>query len=182
MAADLDRTGIALPDQERPVQLKDVLPQTPDRKIHLCPPELDRQAQGGLYAYLPDPSTALHPLALISPAVARTVSSSLGELHTARVPVELHPADAAARGLADGEHVRVFNEHGEVHTTLRVSAEMRPGTACLPKGLWSHNTEDGHTANTLAPDSLSDVGAGACYNDARVEVTRAGRDSRAIRT
>jgi anaerobic selenocysteine-containing dehydrogenase len=182
MAAALDRTGIALPENQRAIQFKDVMPATPDRKIHLCPPELDREAEGGLYAYHPDPATALHPLALISPAQSRTITSSLGELHTGLVPIQLHPEDAAARGLADGEHVRVFNPHGEVLTTLRVSAEMRPGTACLPKGLWSHNTEDGHTANALAPDTLSHVGAGACYNDARVEVTRAIRDSEALRT
>jgi anaerobic selenocysteine-containing dehydrogenase len=98
------------------------------------------------------------------------------------VPVELHPDDAAARGLSDGDRVRVHNDHGEVHTTLRVSPDLRPGTAVLPKGLWSHNTEDGNTANALAPDTLTDLGAGACYNDARVEVTRARRDPPAIRT
>jgi hypothetical protein len=42
----------------------------------------------------------------------------------------------------------------------------------LPKGLWSHNTESGTTANALAPDTLSDLGGGACFNDARVEVRR----------
>jgi len=42
----------------------------------------------------------------------------------------------------------------------------------LAKGLWSHHTENGATANALAPDSLTDLGAGACYNDARVQVER----------
>ena len=41
---------------------------------------------------------------------------------------------------------------------------------CLPKGLWSHNTLDGNTANAVCPDSLSDLGGGACFNDARVQV------------
>jgi anaerobic selenocysteine-containing dehydrogenase len=182
MAADLAREGFAFPAEERAVQLVDVHPQTPDGKIHLCPPELDREAPGGLYAYRPDPATARHPLALISPALSRTISSSLGELHRDRVPVELHPDDAAARGLSDGDRVRVHNDDGEVVTTLRVSPDLRPGTAALPKGLWSHNTEDGNTANALAPDTLTDLGAGACYNDARVEVTRARRDPPAIRT
>ena len=42
----------------------------------------------------------------------------------------------------------------------------------LPKGLWSRHTEDGATANALCPDGLTDLGGGATFNDARVEVER----------
>jgi len=42
----------------------------------------------------------------------------------------------------------------------------------LPKGLWSHNTLNGATANALVPDTLSDLAGGACFNDARVEVAK----------
>ncbi len=41
---------------------------------------------------------------------------------------------------------------------------------CLPKGLWRKHTANGYTANALAPDSLTDLGGGACFNDARVDV------------
>ena len=51
---------------------------------------------------------------------------------------------------------------------------MREGVVFLPKGLWSHNTESGTTANALSPDTLTDLGGGACFNDARVEVERLG--------
>jgi len=40
----------------------------------------------------------------------------------------------------------------------------------LPKGLWRRSTYNGSTANALAPDSLTDLGDGACFNDARVQV------------
>ena len=43
----------------------------------------------------------------------------------------------------------------------------------LPKGLWRRHTLNGSTANALAPDTLTDIGAGACFNDARVQVERA---------
>ena len=56
----------------------------------------------------------------------------------------------------------------------RVSDALRPGVAVLTKGLWRHHTLSGTSANTLAPDTLTDVGAGACFNDARVEVARVG--------
>jgi hypothetical protein len=42
----------------------------------------------------------------------------------------------------------------------------------LPKGLWRSSTINHSTATALAPDALSDIGAGACFNDARVQVER----------
>ena len=45
----------------------------------------------------------------------------------------------------------------------------------LPKGLWGRHTLNGSTANALAPDTLSDLGAGACFNDARVQVESLGK-------
>ena len=49
---------------------------------------------------------------------------------------------------------------------------MKPGVVSLPKGLWRRNTMNGSTANALVPDDLTDLGDGACFNDARVNVTR----------
>ncbi len=161
------------PEGATPVQFVDVFPQTADGRIHLVPEALDAEAPGGLYAYRPDPGTARFPLALISPATDKTISSTLGELNRSRVPLELHPDDAAARGIADGESVRVFNELGEVRCRARVTTALRPGVVLLPKGIWSHNTDSGTTATALAPDTLTDLAGGACFNDARVEVERA---------
>jgi anaerobic selenocysteine-containing dehydrogenase len=174
LRAAVGRGEVATPSEgAAPVQFVDAFPQTPDRRIHLVPEALDAAAPGGLYAYRPDPGSGRFPLALISPATDRTISSTLGELHRAQVPLELHPDDAAARGIAEGEPVRVFNDFGEVRCRARLSAAMRPGVVLLPKGLWAHNTESGTTANALAPDTLTDLGGGACFNDARVEVERA---------
>jgi anaerobic selenocysteine-containing dehydrogenase len=97
----------------------------------------------------------------------------LGELRTSAAALEIHPSDAGARGIGDGDIVRVFNELGEVRCTARISKALKPGVVFLPKGLWSHNTQSGTTATALAPDTLADLGGGACFNDARVEVTPA---------
>src|SRR5262249_31131529 len=111
----LDEDKVALPDiGATPVQFVDVFPRTSDRKVHLVPPELDAEAAEGLYIYRPDPATDRHPLALVSPATRRTVSSSLGQLHKGQVPLELHPDDARTRGIADGDNVRVWNDLGTV--------------------------------------------------------------------
>ena len=167
----LEQDGFALPATGgAPVQFVDVLPRTPDRKVHLVPEELDREAPAGLYGYREDPGSREFPLALISPATDQTISSTLGELRRGQVALEIHPEDAGARGIGEGDTVRVFNLSGEVRCLARISAGLRAGVVLLPKGLWSHNTLNGSTATTFAPDTLTDLGGGACFNDARVEV------------
>ena len=168
-----EQGAASAPHEGRPVQFRDVFPQTPDRKVDLFPDHLDREAPAGLYEYQPDPATAAYPLALISPASERTISSTLGELPRPEVRLLMHPDDAAARSLADGDEVRVFNALGDVRCPLQVGGWIRPGTVSLPKGLWRKHTANGYTANALVPDSLTDLGGGACFNDARVQVAKA---------
>lgn len=171
LRAELDQSGIATAAcGPSPIQFVDHFPLTVDGKAHLAPAELDREAPSGLYGYQPDPGTAAFPLALISPATNRTISSTLGHLRRGIVPLELHPADAVSRGLRDGDRIRAWNQHGEVITTVRVNADLRGGVAVLPKGLWARHTENGRSANALSPATLSDLGGNACFNDARIEV------------
>lgn len=153
-----------------PIQFVDVFPNTPDRKVNLFPESLEATAPMGLYRFQPDPATARYPLALISPASERTISSTLGELPRPDVKLAMHPDDAGDRGLADGDLVRIFNELGEVHCTLSVAPSIRRGTVSLPKGMWRRSTRNNATGTALVPDTLTDLGAGACFNDARVQV------------
>jgi anaerobic selenocysteine-containing dehydrogenase len=171
IGADLREGRMATPPfGHAPIQFVDVFPKTADRKIHLFPEALEASAPLGLYRFQDDPATTQYPLALISPASDRTISSTLGELGRNDARLVMHPEDADARGLADGDLVRVFNERGEVHCPLQVLRSIRPGTVSLPKGLWRRSTHNGLTATALAPDTLSDIGEGACFNDARVQV------------
>jgi len=158
------------PFGDRPIQFVDVFPNTGNRKVDLFPEALEASAPIGLYRYQPDPATDRYPLALISPASDQTISSTLGELPRGETRLLMNPADAAKRGLADNDLVRIFNERGEVHCAVQVLPTIRAGTVSLPKGLWRRSTRNGATATALAPDTLSDLGAGACFNDARVEV------------
>jgi anaerobic selenocysteine-containing dehydrogenase len=166
-------TSVATPDfGGRPIQFVDVFPRTADAKIHLCPAALDAEAPLGLYGYHADPASADYPLALISPASDRTISSTLGELPRPAPILEMHPDDAAARALEDGDNVRVFNELGEIRLAVRVTRLVRAGTVATPKGVWRRHMRGGHTSNALIPDTLADLGGGACFNDARVQVQR----------
>jgi anaerobic selenocysteine-containing dehydrogenase len=172
-AAELREHGSATPPFDgRPVQFVDVFPRTPGGRANLFPEALDAAAPAGLYGYQVDPATSDYPLALISPASERTISSILSELPRPEVRLLMHPDDATERAVTDGDEVRIFNGAGEVRCTAQVGAWIRPGTVALPKGLWRKHTGNGFTANLFAPDSVSDLGGGACFNDARVNVEK----------
>ena len=167
-------SGAATPPFDgRPIQFRDVFPRTADRKIDLYPEALASDAPAGLYGYQPDPATREFPLALISPASEKTISSTLAELPRPEVRLLMHPDDAAERGLSDGDDVRVFNALGEVRCKAGVGAWIRRGTVSMPKGIWRKHTANGYTGTVLVPDTLTDLGGGACFNDARVQVERA---------
>ncbi len=169
----LTTKGIAIPPMgPSPVQFVDVFPRTSDGKVHLHPEDLPTLAPEGLYSYQPDPATEKYPLALISPASEKTISSMMGELRTRIAMLHMNAEDGAARGLEDEDAVRVFNDLGEVHCLVRLSTDIARGTVSLPKGLWRKSTMNRSTPNALAPDTLTDLGGGACFNDARVEVTK----------
>jgi anaerobic selenocysteine-containing dehydrogenase len=170
---ELRETGAARPPYDgRPVQFGNVQPRTADGKVHLHPEHLDAVAPAGLYGYQADPASPQFPLALISPASERTISSTLAELPRPEPKLLMHPDDARVRQLADGDAIRIFNASGEVRCHVQVGGWVRPGTVSLPKGLWRRHTSNGYTANVFAPDTLTDLGGGACFNDARVQIER----------
>ncbi len=176
VSAELSASGIASPPYDGvPVQFVDVFPLTPNGKVNLFPEFLDQSAPAGMYGYQPDPATAEYPLALISPASEKTVSSTLGELRERAAVLQMNPEDAEVRGLATDDPVRVFNALGEVHCPVALNKDIRRGTVAMPKGLWRKSTYNGLTSNALVPDTLTDLGGGACFNDARVQVASLGK-------
>ena len=156
----------------RPVQMVDVVPRTADQKIHLVPASLDAETDGNFYGYRDDPATEAYPLALISPASGKMITSTFGQTIRRQWAMHVHPDDAAPRGIEDGDRVRMFNELGEVHVLVKVTDRVRAGVVFLPKGLWSHHTLNGRTTNALCSDAPTDCGEGATFNDARVQVER----------
>jgi anaerobic selenocysteine-containing dehydrogenase len=151
------------------IQFKTNFPSSADGKAELYPPEL------GPLRYAAPPATS-YPLVLLSPATGKTINSILGEFNLPRATLHMHPADAAARAIHDGTAVRAYNDLGEVRVPVRLDDGVRPGVVVLPKGLWRSSTLNGATATALVPDHLTDIGEGACFNDARVEVESAATD------
>lgn len=165
-----------------------VTPPVPDR-IELMSPSLAAAGHGALPEYrVPgegwgSPASERYPLALMTPKThVRFLNSSYSPLpgHGDREDgpyVELDEADAEARGVGDGDRVRVFNDRGSLELTARVMpvgvGRGRRGVVVVPFGWWRHQHDDDAVANDLTSDTLSDWGGGVAYYDVSVEVERA---------
>jgi anaerobic selenocysteine-containing dehydrogenase len=86
--------------------------------------------------------------------------------------LEMHPADALARGIADGDAVEVFNERGKIPLRAKVVATVPAGVAASRLG-WNKLTHDGQGVNTLTSETLTDLGGGPTFYSTLVEVRRA---------
>ena len=155
----------------RPLVLfENVFPATPSGRIELRSEALAQR--WGDAALMPAwrERTADYPLMLISPASDRRISSTLG--FAASLPrLMMHPRDAAARGLAQGSEVKVWNERGEVFLPLDVTDDVPPGVVASEKGAWLATSRTGQTISALvSADMRADLAEGACFNDTRVEV------------
>ena len=150
-----------------PVQFESVFPLTRDGIVDLCPPQLGERPyvhhQIGGNGY---------PLQFISPGSSKLISSTFGEFNLDELRVTVHPFDAESRDISIGDEVRVHNDLGEVVCTASVSDSMRVGVVSMPKGAWSMSSKNGLTASALCPAHVNEVGGGACYNDAWVELTK----------
>src|SRR5882724_2259852 len=155
---------------EEPVLFQNVSPRTPSGKVELESTTLDARYGAALPAYRPLASP--YPLTLITPASDKRITSTFGGLavNDGTPALEMNPADAAERGLANGSLVKVWNDLGEVYLPLRITAAVRSGVVSSEKGAWPRTSRNGQTVSALAPTHKADLADGACYNDSRVEV------------
>ena len=121
---------------------------------------------------IPNPQS----LICISPPAHSFLNTSFGVVDRLRgrekEPVlQMHPADAAARQIVDGDAVRVWNELGEVALTARVTEDLVPGTVLAPGIWWASHSPDGKNINQIVGQDEADMGGGACFYDAQVFVT-----------
>jgi len=84
----------------------------------------------------------------------------------------MDPADAAARGIRDGDMVRVFNDRGGYMLKARVNGKPRPGVVVAPSVWWKKYAPDGANANNVTSQRVTDLGGGATFYDCRVQVER----------
>jgi anaerobic selenocysteine-containing dehydrogenase len=85
--------------------------------------------------------------------------------------LEIHPADAAPRNLADGDPVRIFNDRGSIHLTALLNSSLPPGVVAARLD-WAKLHPDTANVNALTSERLTDIGAGATFYSTLVEVAK----------
>jgi len=116
------------------------------------------------------------PLVLLSGAAHHFVTSSManqpGLLAKEGTPfVEINPADAAARGIAAGDQVRVESARGWCTLRAVVTDDVPPGVAVAPKGRWAKLSPDGRNVNWTTPDALADIAGQSTFHSNLVRIT-----------
>ena len=119
-----------------------------------------------------------YPLAMISPPNRHFLNSSFANLPFAieeagEPTLAIHPKDAAARGIAEGDTVRIFNDRGAFTAKARVSDKSREGVVVALSVWWRKLTADHANANDVTSQALTDLGRGATFYDCLVEVRKA---------
>lgn len=120
---------------------------------------------------------ARYPLALISPPARNFLNSSFVNVASLRAiegepRLDIHPQDAAERGIAEGEWVRVFNARGSIELRARITSDARPGVVVALSIWWKKLGRDGKNVNELSHQRLTDIGRAPSFYDCLVEVDR----------
>lgn len=120
---------------------------------------------------------ARFPINLLSPAAHHFLNSTFSNLeslqNSERAPrIWLNVCDAEARGIKDGDWVRVWNLRGEVQLQTVVGEKVKPGVAWSPS-LWWHRDSPGESnVNVLTSDRLTDMGEGSTFHTNLVQVSK----------
>ncbi len=154
---------------------------TPSGKFEFFCEKMERDGLDPLPSFVPPHETLSEgpfPLNFLPRKHKDSLNSSYGHLpvmrrqeSTART-LEIHPHDAAARGLDTGDEVRVFNDRGAFVLPVVVSERVQAGTVATFWGWWDKLSGGKGNVNNVTSTQLTDIGGGGTFYDCRVEVER----------
>jgi anaerobic selenocysteine-containing dehydrogenase len=153
---------------------------TPGGKARVAPPGLDvpDHVPNHECAETTPALAARYPLQMISPPARHFLNSTFVNVKSLRSIegeplLEMHAADAVARGLAEGALVRVFNDRGSHVCRLAVNGRARPGVVHGLGIWWRKFGFDGTNVNELTHQRLTDLGRAPSFYDCLVQVEAA---------
>jgi anaerobic selenocysteine-containing dehydrogenase len=120
---------------------------------------------------------ARYPLELITPKNDDSMNSTFGHRPATDMQtsvVHVHTRDAAPRGIADGDQVRVFNDRGSCVLRAAVDESVAVGVLSAPAVRWARSAPDRHNVNFLTSDRLTDLGGGPTFYNCLVEMEKSG--------
>jgi anaerobic selenocysteine-containing dehydrogenase len=157
---------------------------TPSGKIEFCSETLAADGKDPLPAFVPaiesrwGDAAHRYPLELLARKADNYMNSTFANLEGHRKmesrtsqKLEMHPEDAAARSLAEGERVRVFNDRGTLHLTVMLNPSLPIGVVATRLD-WAKLHPDGMNTNVLTSERLTDIGAGATFYSTLVDVAK----------
>jgi formate dehydrogenase len=141
---------------------------TDDKKVHAAPDPFLRAVREALAK--PVVTDETFPLLLVNKRAREAMNSWLNEspglFAVQRTSVvEVHPQDAAATGVRDGDMVRLASSVGSVDLRAKLTEAMRPGVVCVPHG-WGSRVFD--PVSGAAPESFG-VNRNALVSNARLD-------------
>ncbi len=159
---------------------------TPSGKCEIRSEGLEKEGLDPLAGFVP-PRESVHtsperarqyPLAFISPPAHHFLNSTFSAQpvfvrREGEASVTVHPKDAEARGIREGQRVRVFNDRGAFLARARVSDAARPGLVVGLSIWWAKMCPGGRNANAVTGQELTDMGGGATFYDVLVDVAPA---------
>jgi anaerobic selenocysteine-containing dehydrogenase len=167
--------GFAWPDGK--FRLKPDWANTPFANIGLMGPWREMPKLPDHWA-VTEAADAAHPFRLATSPARNFLNSSFTETPTSlaregRPTVGIHPEDAAARGVAEGDLVVLSNQRGRVRLHARLFDGVQRGVL-ISEGVWpNHRFIDGQGINMLTGDDSVAPFGGAAVHDTRVDLRRA---------
>jgi molybdopterin guanine dinucleotide-containing S/N-oxide reductase-like protein len=162
----------------------DSLP-TPSGKIEFYSEVLAAASADPLPAFVPPiesrlgPNAARYPLEFLPRKADNYMNSTFANLDGHRSMeartnhcLEIHPVDATARGIAEGDPVRVWNDRGSLQLTAKISDRIHAGVVAGRLD-WAKLNPDGRNVNVLTSERLTDIGRAATFYSTLVEVAKA---------
>ena len=181
----LDRDGWVRVNLPRPYMPFANGAPTPSGKVEFYSAWMERQGLPALPTYVPlaeGPDNrelvARFPLQCIVPPNRFFLNSSFSQSELLRrrqgaATAMLAAGDAAARGIRDGDSIRVESPRGAARFTARITDATRPGVVVI-EGIWWHRfSPDGLGVNVLTSDRVADLGGGPAFHSNLVQVSKA---------
>jgi Fe-S-cluster-containing dehydrogenase component len=132
------------------------------------------------YAPLPEghasAAASRYPLQLLSCKTRDRIHSQFGTVDWVQQVerphrLDMHPADAAVRGLGEGDLAEVFNDRGRIALTVRLDEGLRRGVVHALEGRCHDGDPD---VNVLTDAGVTDMNYGATFYECLVQVEKVG--------
>jgi anaerobic selenocysteine-containing dehydrogenase len=120
---------------------------------------------------------AKYPLELISPKNDDSMNSTFGnrpDTDRQTSILDLNSADAAERGIVNGDAVRVFNDRGACVMMAKVNGDVSRGVVSAPSVRLIKRAPSGRNVNALASERPTDIGGGPTFYSCLVQVEKSG--------